>query len=244
LIDTKQGLFIEADLGDSHVVFANHTAGVEPKKGSWSVKLLSKEHKPDDPEEKKRIEAAGGELNYTSGIARVGGVSMSRALGDVEYKKPKVNRFAGHNFSDVSGMETGVAPGATVIRDLVSNTAHFTITQLQGQSLIMLASDGVGDPQEATENAQLAVAMWQGGGMSLKEIAEALTKRAGAVPDADNCTVLLIVLDTEFRGKRKDSGNLEIPKRRGSIGWGSGQSRRSSRSSFSSIKGSLKDLIG
>jgi serine/threonine protein phosphatase PrpC len=140
LIDTKQNLLVEADLGDSHIIFANHSehsGSLEDKKGKddWDVKVLSKEHSPDAPEEKKRIEEAGGEINFSTGIARVGAVSMARALGDMEYKKPKVNRLAGHDLSDLDGVETGVKPGATVTQDLVSNKAHFSHRQLNGQSL-------------------------------------------------------------------------------------------------------------
>jgi serine/threonine protein phosphatase PrpC len=243
LIDTKQNLLVEADLGDSHIIFADHsdhsgTIGDKTSKDDWILKVLSKEHAPDAPEEKKRIEEAGGEVNYSTGIARVGAVSMARALGDMEYKKPRVNRLAGHDLSDLDGIETGVAPGATVTHDLVSNKAHFSTRQLDGQSLIMLASDGVGNAEEAYEDAREAVSMWSEG-KELKEIAQTLTKRAGKVEDADNCTVLLVVLDTEGNGERRDSG-LEAPNRKGSTG----SSRRGSRrSSISSFKESIKDLV-
>jgi serine/threonine protein phosphatase PrpC len=240
LIDTKQNLLVEADLGDSHVIFANHSdhsGSLEDKKGKddWDVKVLSKEHSPDAPEEKRRIEEAGGEVNYSTGIARVGAVNMSRALGDMEYKKPKVNRLAGHDLSDLDGVETGVAPGATVTHDLVSNKAHFSTRELDGQSLIMLASDGVGDADEACEDAREAVKQWSAG-KELKAIAESLTQRAGKMKNADNCTVLLVVLDTEGKGERRDSGSLELPRHNRS-------SRSRRRSSISSVKDSIKDLL-
>ena len=244
LIDTKQNLLVEADLGDSHVIFANHSdhsGSLEDKKSKddWDVEVLSKEHAPDAPEEKKRIEDAGGEVNFSTGIARIGAVNMSRALGDMEYKKPRVNRLAGHDLSDLDGVETGVAPGATVTHDLVSNKAHFSTRQLDGQSLIMLASDGVGDAEEACEDAREAVNQWNEG-KELKAVAQSLTKRAGKMKNADNCTVLLVVLDTEGKGGRRDSGNLEVPVRKGS----SSSSRRNSRrSSMSSVKESIKDLL-
>ncbi|KAH7079614.1 phosphatase 2C-like domain-containing protein [Paraphoma chrysanthemicola] len=246
LIDTKQNLLVEADLGDSHVIFANHSdhsGSLEDKQAQddWDIKVLSKEHAPDNPEEKKRIEDAGGEVNYSTGVARVGGVSMSRALGDMEYKKPKVNRLAGHDLSDLDGIETGVAPGARVTHDLVSIKAHFSTRQLDGQSLIMLASDGVGAADEACEDAREAVRLWNAG-EDCTEIAETLTKRAGEVKNADNCTVLLVVLDTQGKGGRRDSGSghlLDVPRK----GSGSSSRRGSRRSSMSSFKESIKDLV-
>ena len=47
---------------------------------------MSNDHKPDDPEEKKRIEEAGGfvEENWVKGI-----LNLSRSLGDCEYKQDK-----------------------------------------------------------------------------------------------------------------------------------------------------------
>ncbi|CAD8099065.1 unnamed protein product [Paramecium sonneborni] len=49
---------------------------------------MSKDHKPDDDQEKKRIERAGG---FVSDGRANGNLSLSRALGDLEYKKD--NRF-------------------------------------------------------------------------------------------------------------------------------------------------------
>ncbi|CAK74382.1 unnamed protein product (macronuclear) [Paramecium tetraurelia] len=45
---------------------------------------MSKDHKPDDDQEKKRIERAGG---FVSDGRANGNLSLSRALGDLEYKK-------------------------------------------------------------------------------------------------------------------------------------------------------------
>lgn len=253
LVDTKQGILVQANLGDSHVVFANHRPqspvspvrtgsgdsssvdGNNPSK--WDVEVLSVEHAPDNPTEKKRVEEAGGEINYATGIARIGAVNMSRALGDIDYKKPRVNRLAGHDLSDLPGVETGVAPGARVTHDLVSNKAHFSTRHLHGQSLVLIASDGVGDAKDAEEVTRLAVDRWQQGAKA-NVIAQELTSREGKMMGADNCTVLVIVLDTERkRRSRSDSvrGSLEIPDIEGS------GTRRRRRSSIARLKDWIRD---
>jgi serine/threonine protein phosphatase PrpC len=237
LIDTKQNLLIEADLGDSHVFFADHEPrspqSLSPESPTRVDSGSSAANGPDSPSEKKRIEDSGGEVNYRSGIARIGGVSMSRALGDLEYKKPRVNRLAGHNLADLGVVETGLAPGRTAIYDLVSNTANFAVRQLNGQSLILLASDGVGDAKDAEEVTRLAVSRWQQG-TEAKEIAEEITRREGKVQGADNCTVVVIVLDTEGKGRRSiDSG---VGRRSLDVSEGGGGGRRRRRSSIASLK--------
>lgn len=67
------GKIICANSGDSRCVLARGTKAVE----------MSEDHKPDNDGEKKRIEAAGGFVE--DGRVR-GTLSLSRALGDMEYK--------------------------------------------------------------------------------------------------------------------------------------------------------------
>jgi serine/threonine protein phosphatase PrpC len=62
-----------ANSGDSRTVLSKKGTAIE----------LSQDHKPDNLEEKNRIEAAGGFVEES----RVKGVlSLSRAIGDLEYK--------------------------------------------------------------------------------------------------------------------------------------------------------------
>jgi protein phosphatase 1L len=68
-----------ANAGDTRVV-------INTAEGCLS---LTKDHKPEFPEERRRIESLGGEV-ISYGVARVQGVlSMSRALGDA-YLKPYI----------------------------------------------------------------------------------------------------------------------------------------------------------
>lgn len=62
-----------ANSGDSRCVLARGSKAIE----------MSQDHKPDNDGERKRIEAAGGFVE--DGRVR-GTLSLSRALGDIEYK--------------------------------------------------------------------------------------------------------------------------------------------------------------
>lgn len=54
---------------------------------NFVIFALSHDHKPDLPEEKKRIEAAGHSVINVGGVERVDGeLAMSRSLGDYKYK--------------------------------------------------------------------------------------------------------------------------------------------------------------
>mmetsp|Transcript_31070 Transcript_31070/g.60993 ORF Transcript_31070/g.60993 Transcript_31070/m.60993 type:complete len:498 (+) Transcript_31070:3-1496(+) len=72
-------LLVVANAGDSRAVLCRAGLAV----------ALSDDHKPNDPTERKRIEAAGGYVeNCGPGQYRVNGnLNLSRALGDLEYKK-------------------------------------------------------------------------------------------------------------------------------------------------------------
>lgn len=66
-----------ANCGDSRAVLSRGGVAVD----------LSKDHKPDDPVERRRIEAAGGQVIFYDTSGRVdGSLAVSRALGDFGYK--------------------------------------------------------------------------------------------------------------------------------------------------------------
>ena len=72
---TKTDIYV-ANAGDSRAVLSRGRKAVE----------MSYDHKPDNPGEKRRIEAAGGfvEENRVKGV-----LNLSRSLGDMEYKGDK-----------------------------------------------------------------------------------------------------------------------------------------------------------
>lgn len=66
-----------ANIGDSRAVLCRGTDAVD----------LSRDQKPQDPEERRRIEAAGGRVEMLGPCWRIdSGLNLSRALGDFSYK--------------------------------------------------------------------------------------------------------------------------------------------------------------
>lgn len=77
-----ESFFICANAGDSRAVLCRAGAAVE----------LSRDHKPNDTEERRRIEAAGGWVQKIPVSSTVhyrvnGNLNLSRAIGDLDYKK-------------------------------------------------------------------------------------------------------------------------------------------------------------
>ncbi|HBE45327.1 MAG TPA: hypothetical protein DDW17_07755 [Deltaproteobacteria bacterium] len=71
-----KNMFIVANAGDTRVIMGTSSGTAQ----------LTVDHKPDLPEEKKRIESLGGEV-IVYGVPRVQGIlAISRALGDVSLK--------------------------------------------------------------------------------------------------------------------------------------------------------------
>ena len=119
---------------------------------------------------------------------------MSRAVGDTELKLPRVNTLASHNLTDLDGVETGLKPGGKASADLVINKAHFDVRHLEGESLVLIFSDGIGEEKDAELAARTATD-WKTQGWSAKQIATELAKRAGKAKDSDNCTAIVISLE-------------------------------------------------
>lgn len=81
LLWTEQFLFC-ANAGDSRCVWCGT--------GRHKAQPLSRDHKPSDPEEKRRVEALGGRVSRGAGdVARVepAGLATSRSLGDLDSRR-------------------------------------------------------------------------------------------------------------------------------------------------------------
>ena len=108
-----------ANAGDSRTVMCDHGTAIE----------LSKDHKPDLPEERSRILKAGGEVSD----GRVNGMlALSRAIGDFEYKPITPPKDAGPHWYLNNHMVTSYP-------DVVVKPMHKDI------EFIILACDGIWD---------------------------------------------------------------------------------------------------
>jgi len=156
-----------ANAGDSRTVLWTQ--------GKTEHKPLSKDHKPDDPLEKERIAKAGGFVIE----GRVNGnLNLSRALGDLEYKK-----------------NTNLKPEA----QLISGYPDVDVHQIKPEDqFLVMGCDGI---WELNDNDQVCKIVLEklSTNAKLSEIAEEILDK-GLAPDTsqgsgcDNMSAIVIML--------------------------------------------------
>ncbi|KAK8945616.1 Protein phosphatase 2C 37 [Platanthera guangdongensis] len=158
----KQHIVV-ANCGDSRAVLCRNGTPVP----------LSDDHKPDRPDELRRIEDAGGRVIYWDGARVLGVLAMSRAIGD-NYLKP-----------------------------FVISEPDVTVTEREeGDECLILASDGLWDVVTNETACQIVRMVLRGGASaggagSQKACADAATllaKLALARHSADNVSVVVVDL--------------------------------------------------
>ncbi|CDW71278.1 protein phosphatase 2c [Stylonychia lemnae] len=160
---TKDKIYC-ANSGDSRAVLSQNGQTVE----------LSEDHKPDNLKEKTRIEKADGfvSMGRTNGI-----ISLSRALGDFDYKQKH----------DLSKHEQQI----TAFPDISENPIN------EDTEFIIQACDGIWDCLTSEEAVRKFGEMLKKGGKSEKQIVEQVLEEIIA-PDSsngvgcDNMTCILI----------------------------------------------------
>eukprot|EP01064_Diplonema_japonicum_P009985 TRINITY_DN17368_c1_g1_i1.p1 TRINITY_DN17368_c1_g1~~TRINITY_DN17368_c1_g1_i1.p1 ORF type:complete len:379 (+),score=31.37 TRINITY_DN17368_c1_g1_i1:37-1137(+) len=157
------------NLGDARAVLVESTG-----KGM----ALSKDHKPNVPGERMRVEAAGGNVTF----GRVGGcLAVSRAFGDFDFKG------AAKVLSDTN-------------EPMVSNIPDVTkVTLTDSCEALILACDGLWDVVSCDEAAKTVhVSLLSHTGFPLPKAcakaAEALTQLALIKGSTDNVTVVVLTL--------------------------------------------------
>ena len=146
----------------------------------FTARALSTDHKPNRPDERARIEAAGGTVLW-AGTWRVGGVlAVSRAFGDSALK-----------------LTSGVVADPDVREEKLTPPPPPppSPSRSRGASapfapLLILATDGVWDALTADEAAAVALAH----ACDLEAAAKALTSEAWERGSADNATAVVVRL--------------------------------------------------
>ncbi|KAH9854668.1 PP2C-domain-containing protein [Lenzites betulinus] len=164
---TKEGTIYVANAGDSRSVISI--------KGE--AKPLSYDHKPQNEQERNRIVAAGGYIEY----GRVNGnLALARALGDFDYKK-----------------NASLRPEAQIITcdpEIIEHTIS------EEDEFVIIACDGIWDcltSQQAVNVVRLLISR----GRKLTEICEDICElclapdtTTGAGIGCDNMTVMIVAL--------------------------------------------------
>lgn len=166
---TRDNLYV-ANLGDSRALLVEEDG---------EIYQLSHDHKPDNADEKERIEKAGGfVLNLFGGVARVNGeIAVPRALGDFGYKE-------GDNM-------------------LIENTPEVLSHGLRPGSFFVLGSDGLWD---ALSNQEIVnfVETYFFNGLHAQTIAKALSSFAAQQRikkglGKDDITVIVAKIDKNYQ---------------------------------------------
>lgn len=186
--DADSGIFYASNLGDSRGLFIELDKDKPLLK--TSIMEQTRDDKPEDADEKRRVENAGGFVsasNSKSDVQRVGGIlAMSRAHGDYSLKR----EYNGTNKDWVSNVPTVLGPRYLDDPDKV----YF----------LLFASDGVWDTMTNKEIRRIIVARakelttWTQ--RDLQEVCDDIVAQAIAkwkmLPKnvGDNTTLTLVVL--------------------------------------------------
>lgn len=168
-----------ANVGDSRVVLCRNGVAVP----------LTRDHKPCDEDEKKRIAAAGGEVRpvfrdkpgyccfkakrVPQGADRLwpGGFSVSRALGDIDYKDPR--------------------RGKVKVVTLIPRPDVSAMPLTKEDNFIVLGTDGLFDVMTSQDVCDYIKKETKKKSCEVEKIAEHLANRAYQLGSEDNITVLI-----------------------------------------------------
>lgn len=183
-----------ANAGDSRCVLLS-----KDQKDSYKIQKKTKDHKPSDPDEKKRIELAEGFVDNVN--SRLNGVlSLSRAIGDHEYKK-----------------QEWLKPEDQIITcnpDIITEN-------ISGVDFILIACDGVWEKYSEDDTIEIIKLIEADGEMfketdddnetkldvAIKLLFDKVMKQEGATDDKkkglDNMTMIAIKIKDDYKNKDK-----------------------------------------
>jgi len=170
-----------ANVGDSRAVLGRAD-------GAWEA--LSDDHKPNRPDERQRVEAAGGHVISWNGARVMGVLAMSRALGD-RFLRPYVIADPEITFTRRAAQDEVLVLASDGLWDVVSNgeacaiaAAHLKRARAAERSGAAAAGGGGGGD---SEDAPLDPA---------KVAAGSLVKLALARGSCDNISVVVVDLNS------------------------------------------------
>jgi serine/threonine protein phosphatase PrpC len=156
-------------LGDARAVLCDNGSAI----------CMSRDHKPSDPDERRRVLAAGGTVQWE----RVGGcLAVSRALGDWEFK------FSGPTYPDNTHFPVSNIGEVTQIN--ITDTTEFLILACDGLWDVVSNEEAVRFVSEALRKAPKA-ADATGRVRTLNNISLALANYALEKRSMDNVTVVI-----------------------------------------------------
>ncbi|KAL8192973.1 hypothetical protein R6Q57_027421 [Mikania cordata] len=167
---------VVSNCGDSRAVLCRNGVAIP----------LSTDHKPDRPDELKRIEDAGGRVIYWDGARVLGVLAMSRAIGD-NYLKPFVIPEPEVTITDRSDEDECLILASDGLWDVVSNDVACSVARM------CLSSQEVPSPPRSPGSV-LNVARGESSDKACSDASILLTKLALARRSMDNVSVLVIDL--------------------------------------------------
>ena len=185
--DGANRVVILANVGDSRAVLGRVVAFVrgnqEKSKKKTVVVTLTRDHKPDEPEERRRIEMHGGKVAFSwDDVPRINGLSLSRAIGDAAYR-PYVSAEPEMRVCSVGANS-----------DVGINKDEEQVVEIELEFLI-LATDGLWEVMSPNEAVTMVVSLLQAKkDVPRKDIPFALVREAFRLGSSDNITVAIIWL--------------------------------------------------
>ncbi|KAJ5574250.1 uncharacterized protein N7459_008677 [Penicillium hispanicum] len=192
ILNLTQGELVVSNLGDSHAILAERDPKTEHP---YHIRRLTQAHKPEEPDERARIEQAGGQVQMRSGIPRLGSLNMSRALGDLQYKNP-VNAVQDDLSMQRRRRASSSSSSAPTVGDFVSSKPFTSRRSLQADRryLLVIVSDGVSDRTDDAALIQYVMKLSMRG-MRASAIAQEVATSSASHPRSDNASCIVVMLD-------------------------------------------------
>jgi len=192
LIMLTPHFIICSNLGDSRAVLC--CGGARPENLQMKALPLSTDHKPDLPEEKERIQRAGGIVKSNKRIKSAfdnkGSLSVSRALGDFNYKEyHPINK-------EETGMQVACRVQVTPVPECTVRTPSF-----ERDRFIVLACDGIWDVLSNEECVNLITELFEEGESDLGLICEEVLDICLEKKSRDNMSIILLKFPSQPIGE-------------------------------------------